>query len=72
MTVCGEIHRFPFIIERSAGLLLLLILFCLNFLQICSPVLCGWIAGHESEHMETLSEEEFRQSVTKLIHTFTG
>lgn len=35
-------------------------------------VLCGWIAGHESEYMETLSEQEVLQSITQLIHKFTG
>lgn len=34
--------------------------------------LCGWIAGHESEHMETLSELEVLQAVTQLIRRFTG
>lgn len=35
-------------------------------------VLCGWIAGHESEYMETLSELEVMQNVTQLIRRFTG
>ncbi|XP_068183399.1 peroxisomal N(1)-acetyl-spermine/spermidine oxidase-like [Antennarius striatus] len=35
-------------------------------------VLCGWIAGHESEYMETLPEQEVMQSVTQLIRRFTG
>ncbi|MEQ2223442.1 hypothetical protein ILYODFUR_036768, partial [Ilyodon furcidens] len=35
-------------------------------------VLCGWISGHEAEHMETLPEEEVRRCITELIHTFTG
>lgn len=35
-------------------------------------VLCGWIAGHESEYMETLSELEVLQSVTQLLRKFTG
>lgn len=35
-------------------------------------VLCGWIAGHESEYMETLSEQEVLQSITQLIRSFTG
>ncbi|TKS85534.1 Peroxisomal N(1)-acetyl-spermine/spermidine oxidase [Collichthys lucidus] len=35
-------------------------------------VLCGWIAGHESEYMETLSEQEVMQGVTQLIRRFTG
>lgn len=35
-------------------------------------VLCGWIAGHESEYMETLSEQEVSQAVTQLIRRFTG
>lgn len=35
-------------------------------------VLCGWIAGHESEYMETLSEQEVTHSVTQLIRRFTG
>ncbi|XP_073338327.1 peroxisomal N(1)-acetyl-spermine/spermidine oxidase-like [Pagrus major] len=37
-----------------------------------SHVLCGWIAGHESEYMESLPEEELRCSITELIRTFTG
>ncbi|XP_030011399.1 peroxisomal N(1)-acetyl-spermine/spermidine oxidase [Sphaeramia orbicularis] len=35
-------------------------------------VLCGWIAGHESEYMETLSEQEVTHAVTKLVRQFTG
>ncbi|XP_076598370.1 peroxisomal N(1)-acetyl-spermine/spermidine oxidase [Chaetodon auriga] len=35
-------------------------------------ILCGWIAGHESEYMETLSEQEVTHSVTQLIRRFTG
>lgn len=35
-------------------------------------VLCGWIAGHESEHMETLSEQEVTREITQLIRRFTG
>ncbi|XP_041865576.1 peroxisomal N(1)-acetyl-spermine/spermidine oxidase-like [Melanotaenia boesemani] len=35
-------------------------------------VLCGWIAGHESEYMETLSEQEVTQAITQLICRFTG
>lgn len=35
-------------------------------------VLCGWIAGHESEYMETLSEQQVAQNVTQLIRRFTG
>lgn len=35
-------------------------------------MLCGWIAGHESEYMETLSEQEVLQTVTQLIRRFTG
>lgn len=34
--------------------------------------MCGWIAGHESEYMETLSEQEVAQSITQLIRRFTG
>ncbi|GAA6213838.1 peroxisomal N(1)-acetyl-spermine/spermidine oxidase-like isoform X1 [Lates japonicus] len=37
-----------------------------------SHVLCGWIAGHESEYMETLTEQEVRRSITELVRTFTG
>nr|XP_046258879.1 peroxisomal N(1)-acetyl-spermine/spermidine oxidase-like [Scatophagus argus] len=37
-----------------------------------SHVLCGWIAGHESEYMESLTEEEVQSAVTELIRTFTG
>ncbi|KAI4877632.1 hypothetical protein NFI96_022997, partial [Prochilodus magdalenae] len=35
-------------------------------------VLCGWIAGHESEYMETLTEFEVMQAVTQLLRRFTG
>uniref|UniRef100_A0A674PDE9 Peroxisomal N(1)-acetyl-spermine/spermidine oxidase-like n=1 Tax=Takifugu rubripes TaxID=31033 RepID=A0A674PDE9_TAKRU len=35
-------------------------------------ILCGWIAGREAEYMESLPEEEFKQSVTELIQRFTG
>ncbi|KAM3863239.1 peroxisomal N(1)-acetyl-spermine/spermidine oxidase [Diretmus argenteus] len=35
-------------------------------------VLCGWIAGHESEYMETLPEQDVTHSVTQLIRRFTG
>ncbi|KAK6293365.1 hypothetical protein J4Q44_G00356910 [Coregonus suidteri] len=35
-------------------------------------VLCGWIAGHESEFMETLPEQDVTHSITHLIRRFTG
>ncbi|XP_072293134.1 peroxisomal N(1)-acetyl-spermine/spermidine oxidase [Eucyclogobius newberryi] len=35
-------------------------------------ILCGWIAGHESEYMETLSDHEVTQAITQLIRRFTG
>ncbi|KAM6916594.1 peroxisomal N(1)-acetyl-spermine/spermidine oxidase [Xenentodon cancila] len=35
-------------------------------------LLCGWIAGHESEYMETLSEQEVTRDITKLVRKFTG
>ncbi|XP_056148407.1 peroxisomal N(1)-acetyl-spermine/spermidine oxidase isoform X2 [Lampris incognitus] len=35
-------------------------------------VLCGWIAGREAEHMETLPEQEVAQSIAQLIRRFTG
>ncbi|NP_001314981.1 peroxisomal N(1)-acetyl-spermine/spermidine oxidase [Danio rerio] len=35
-------------------------------------VLCGWIAGQESEYMESLSELEVLQTVTQLLRIFTG
>ncbi|KAK3573932.1 hypothetical protein QTP86_033022 [Hemibagrus guttatus] len=35
-------------------------------------MLCGWIAGQESEYMETLPEEEVLHTMTKLLHQFTG
>ncbi|KAI5606293.1 peroxisomal N(1)-acetyl-spermine/spermidine oxidase [Silurus asotus] len=35
-------------------------------------ILCGWIAGHESEYMETLPEEEVMHTVTRLLRRFTG
>lgn len=34
--------------------------------------LCGWIAGHESEYMETLSEQEVTHCITQLVRRFTG
>ncbi|XP_041645529.1 peroxisomal N(1)-acetyl-spermine/spermidine oxidase-like isoform X1 [Cheilinus undulatus] len=37
-----------------------------------SHVLCGWISGHEAEHMETLTEQQLRQALIGLFHTFTG
>ena len=46
--------------------------FELSSFYIPSFILCGWIAGHESEYMESLPEEEFKQRVTELIHQFTG
>lgn len=43
----------------------------------CSPhrsshVLCGFIAGLESEFMETLSDEEVLLSLTRLLRRVTG
>lgn len=35
-------------------------------------VLCGWIAGHESEYMETLPEQEVAHAVTQLVRRFSG
>lgn len=35
-------------------------------------VLCGFIAGEESEFMETLSDEEILTSMTSLLRKFTG
>lgn len=35
-------------------------------------MLCGWIAGHESEYMETLPDQEVMGSVTQLLRRFTG
>ncbi|XP_078711569.1 peroxisomal N(1)-acetyl-spermine/spermidine oxidase [Lampetra fluviatilis] len=35
-------------------------------------VLCGWIAGKESEFMETLTESEVRQRMLELLRNFTG
>ncbi|XP_060781934.1 peroxisomal N(1)-acetyl-spermine/spermidine oxidase isoform X2 [Neoarius graeffei] len=35
-------------------------------------VLCGWIAGHESEYMETLPEEDVLRTVTQVLHKFTA
>ncbi|TSK22762.1 Peroxisomal N(1)-acetyl-spermine/spermidine oxidase [Bagarius yarrelli] len=35
-------------------------------------LICGWIAGHESEYMETLPEEDILHTVTQLLHRFTG
>ncbi|XP_063346950.1 peroxisomal N(1)-acetyl-spermine/spermidine oxidase-like isoform X2 [Pelmatolapia mariae] len=35
-------------------------------------LLCGWISGHESEYMETLSEQQVTDAITQLIRRFTG
>ncbi|KAG8434922.1 hypothetical protein GDO86_013043 [Hymenochirus boettgeri] len=35
-------------------------------------VLCGFIAGNESEFMETLSKEEIHSTMTNLLRRFTG
>ncbi|XP_018580673.1 peroxisomal N(1)-acetyl-spermine/spermidine oxidase [Scleropages formosus] len=35
-------------------------------------MLCGWIAGCESEYMEALSQMELESAVTQLIRRFTG
>ncbi|XP_063046938.1 peroxisomal N(1)-acetyl-spermine/spermidine oxidase-like isoform X2 [Engraulis encrasicolus] len=35
-------------------------------------VLCGWIAGHESEYMESLPEAEVLNTVTQVLRRFTG
>ncbi|KAG8537846.1 hypothetical protein GDO81_023708 [Engystomops pustulosus] len=35
-------------------------------------VLCGFLAGEESEFMETLTEEEILSSMTDLFRRFTG
>ncbi|XP_077351290.1 peroxisomal N(1)-acetyl-spermine/spermidine oxidase isoform X2 [Festucalex cinctus] len=35
-------------------------------------VLCGWIAGHESIYMETLSEQKVLHAITQLVRRFTG
>nr|DBA15460.1 TPA: hypothetical protein GDO54_004668 [Pyxicephalus adspersus] len=35
-------------------------------------VLCGFMAGKESEYMETLSDEEVVSSMTSLLRQFTG
>ncbi|XP_029465460.1 peroxisomal N(1)-acetyl-spermine/spermidine oxidase [Rhinatrema bivittatum] len=35
-------------------------------------VLCGFIAGHESEFMETLTDAEVVTSVTEVLRSFTG
>ncbi|NWR63205.1 PAOX oxidase, partial [Bucorvus abyssinicus] len=35
-------------------------------------VLCGFIAGKESEYMETLSDEEVLSTMTNLLRTVTG
>lgn len=44
--------------------------YCVSFRY--GHVLCGWIAGHESEYMETLSETEVTHTITQLIRRFTG
>lgn len=46
--------------------------FCCGLPFRYGHVLCGWIAGHESEYMETLSEQEVTHTVTQLIRRFTG
>ncbi|MEE6489009.1 hypothetical protein FKM82_015461 [Ascaphus truei] len=42
----------------------------------CVPMhrstLCGWIAGHAAEHMETLSEREVGDVCVSLLKRFTG
>ncbi|XP_072786952.1 peroxisomal N(1)-acetyl-spermine/spermidine oxidase isoform X2 [Taeniopygia guttata] len=35
-------------------------------------VLCGFIAGKESEHMETLSDAEVLSAMTRVLRTMTG
>ncbi|XP_043912878.1 peroxisomal N(1)-acetyl-spermine/spermidine oxidase-like isoform X2 [Protopterus annectens] len=35
-------------------------------------VLCGWIAGYESEYMENLSDDEVLNVITQLLRRFTG
>ncbi|XP_064418648.1 peroxisomal N(1)-acetyl-spermine/spermidine oxidase isoform X2 [Latimeria chalumnae] len=35
-------------------------------------VICGWIAGHESEFMETLSDDEVSSCVTQVLRRFTA
>lgn len=49
-----------------------------GLVQLCflssraSHVLCGFIAGLESEFMETLSEEDVLRSLTKVLRRVTG
>lgn len=35
-------------------------------------MLCGFIAGEESEHMETLSDAEVLSAMTRVLRTMTG
>ncbi|KAL2083071.1 hypothetical protein ACEWY4_020844 [Coilia grayii] len=35
-------------------------------------VLCGWIAGHESEYMESLPEADVLNTITQVLRRFTG
>lgn len=43
-----------------------------SFLPRHGHVLCGFIAGKESEYMETLSNEEVLSTMTNLLRTVTG
>lgn len=45
---------------------------CFDYTNRYGHVLCGWIAGHEAEYMETLTEQEVTHSMTQLIRRFTG
>lgn len=44
----------------------------LSFPRRPAHVLCGFIAGLESEFMETLSDEEVLQSLTRVFRRVTG
>lgn len=43
-----------------------------SFLPRHGHVLCGFIAGKESEYMETLSDEEVLGTMTRLLRMLTG
>lgn len=44
----------------------------LSFLPRHGHVLCGFIAGEESEYMETLSDAEVLSTMTRVLRTLTG
>lgn len=63
-TECGSLQR-----DSRAGLAVAL-LWSLSSRSV--HVLCGFIAGLESEFMETLSDEEVLLSLTQVLRRVTG